>query len=217
MRRMNPYARRKIAKRIFDGRIVIMGAIIVRWSDMRVHLFQCDAAPRAKRARCSRCLRLPVLAATPGNESECGKATAHQRHACRFGYNLSWEARPCWSSRNCEQTRHGQNCAHEILHENVNQSRKRALYCYNALGKSASVTLLAPPQPGCCNQRFMSGFASKKPVGTSLNPATWTGITGQSSGRGRCVIPMTYQSTTSVSATDALRPVKLGSPSPPRL
>src|SRR5450432_3082228 len=50
---------------------------------------------------------------------------------------------------------------------------------------------------GSFHGRSNAGFREKKPHGTSLNPAACTGITGQSSGRGLCVIPMEYQSTTS--------------------
>jgi hypothetical protein len=47
------------------------------------------------------------------------------------------------------------------------------------------------------NGKSIAGFRAKNPHGSNRNPAACTGITGQSSGRGLCVTPMVYQSTTS--------------------
>ena len=61
-----------------------------------------------------------------------------------------------------------------------------------------------------------AGFREKKPVGTSLKPARWTDITGQSSGRGMCVTPIVYHSTTSRLTSDRFARIHRGNPSSPR-
>src|SRR5439155_3735757 len=45
-----------------------------------------------------------------------------------------------------------------------------------------------------------AGLRSKYPTGISMNPVYSTGMTGQSSGRTKCVSPNVYQTTTSVPA-----------------
>src|SRR5512146_1904116 len=59
------------------------------------------------------------------------------------------------------------------------------------------------------------GFRSKNPTGTREKPASCTGITGQSSGRGLCVTPSVYQSTTSPPTSERFAAIHLTSPSPP--
>src|SRR5207237_4363364 len=65
--------------------------------------------------------------------------------------------------------------------------------------------------------RSSAGLRSKNPTGTSVKPAYSTGITGQSSGRAKWVIPNVYQSTTSASASGRSAAVQRGRPSPPAL
>ena len=60
-----------------------------------------------------------------------------------------------------------------------------------------------------------AGLRSKKPNGMSVKPVYSTGMTGQSSGRTKCVTPNVYQTTTSVSAIGRSCAVQRGSPSPP--
>src|SRR5262249_34978248 len=62
-----------------------------------------------------------------------------------------------------------------------------------------------------------AGLRVKNPLGMSLNPARWTVITGHSSGRGMCVTPIVYHSTTSSFSTERLARTHLGRPSPPLL
>ena len=45
--------------------------------------------------------------------------------------------------------------------------------------------------------KSIAGLRPKNPHGTRRKPARCTGITGQSSGRGLCVMPIVYHSTTS--------------------
>src|ERR1035437_7429283 len=60
-----------------------------------------------------------------------------------------------------------------------------------------------------------AGLRSKKPNGLTRNPVYSTGMTGQSSGRTKCVTPKLYQTTTSRSAIGRFAAVHRGSPSPP--
>ena len=60
-----------------------------------------------------------------------------------------------------------------------------------------------------------AGLRSKKPNGMSVKPVYSTGMTGQSSGRTKCVTPNEYQTTTSVPAIVRSCAVQRGKPSPP--
>src|SRR5262245_57227532 len=62
-----------------------------------------------------------------------------------------------------------------------------------------------------------AGLREKKPAGIILNPTCVTGITGHSSGRGMCVMPIVYHTTTSWLANVSLFPAHRVSPAPPRL
>ena len=52
----------------------------------------------------------------------------------------------------------------------------------------------------------------KKPAGIILKPTCVTGITGHSSGRGMCVTPIVYQTTTSWFDSDSLLATQRGEP-----
>ena len=56
---------------------------------------------------------------------------------------------------------------------------------------------------------------SKNPVGFSVNPHRATGITGQSSGRGKCVGPNVCQTTMSAPSMSRSPAMYAGSPAPP--
>ena len=62
-----------------------------------------------------------------------------------------------------------------------------------------------------------AGFFVKNPPGISLNPTCVTGITGHSSGRGMCVTPNVYQTTTSWFDSDSLFDTHFANPAPPGL
>src|SRR5690242_14451818 len=59
------------------------------------------------------------------------------------------------------------------------------------------------------------GLRSKKPDGLSVKPHVSTGMTGQSSGRGKCVAPNVCQSTMSCPAMSRPCATNVGSPAPP--
>src|ERR1019366_7880062 len=65
--------------------------------------------------------------------------------------------------------------------------------------------------------RSIAGLRPKNPQGTNGKPAVWTGMTGQSSGRGLWVMPMVYHMTTSWLWRVRLAAAQRGRPSPPRL
>ena len=67
------------------------------------------------------------------------------------------------------------------------------------------------PEPA----RRAPGCGRRSRPGRAGSPQYSTGMTGQSSGRGKCVTPNVYQSTTSVSTSDRSAAVHRGSPSPP--
>src|SRR5207248_8410348 len=60
-----------------------------------------------------------------------------------------------------------------------------------------------------------AGLRSKNPTGISMKPVYSTGMTGQSSGRTKCVSPNVYQTTTSVPAIGRSCADHRGKPSPP--
>ena len=76
-------------------------------------------------------------------------------------------------------------------------------------GAQAAQAATPPAPPPVCSRlplsilggMSMPGFCVKKPQGLNTNPTVSTGMTGKSSGRGRCVTPYECQSTTSASLT----------------
>ena len=77
--------------------------------------------------------------------------------------------------------------------------------------------LVRPPTPrgsarSTTGGTSRAGLRSKNPTGVSRNPVYSTGMTGQSSGRGRWVTPNVYQSTTSASTSVAVGRRPLGQP-----
>src|ERR1019366_6443573 len=69
--------------------------------------------------------------------------------------------------------------------------------------------------PPACGGTSSVGLRPKKPVGLRVNPHRLTGITGQSSGRGKWVGPNVCHSTTSAPSMSWSPAMKAGMPAPP--